>query len=51
MVIPDRYSDIISNTILDKCLIEDPKSRVAVEVLAKNDDVIVGGEITTTALS
>lgn len=46
---PDRYADIISNTILDECLRQDPNSRVAVEVLAKDDKVILGGEITTNA--
>lgn len=49
MVIPDRYTDIISNTILDKCLEQDANSRVAVEVLAKDDNVIIGGEVTTEA--
>lgn len=46
---PDRYTDIISNTILDACLKQDPGSRVAVEALAKDDTVVLGGEITTTA--
>ena len=46
---PDRYCDIISNTILDECLKQDPNSRVAVEALAKDDKVILGGEITTNA--
>lgn len=46
---PDRYTDIISNTILDECLKQDPNSRVAVEALAKDDKVILGGEITTKA--
>ena len=46
---PDRYCDVISNTILDKCLEQDSNSRVAVEALAKDDKVIIGGEITTKA--
>ena len=46
---PDRFCDIISNTILDKCLQQDSGSRVAVEALAKDDTVVLGGEITTTA--
>lgn len=49
MVIPDRYTDIISNTILDECLKQDPNSRVAVEALAKDNKVVLGGEITTSA--
>lgn len=46
---PDRYCDVISNTILDKCLEQDSNSRVAVEALAKDNQVIIGGEITTKA--
>lgn len=46
---PDRYCDIISNTILDKCLEQDSNSRVAVEALAKDNKVVLGGEITTNA--
>lgn len=49
MVTPDRYCDIISNTILDKCLEQDSNSRVAVEALAKDNKVVLGGEITTNA--
>lgn len=46
---PDRYTDIISNTILDKCLEQDSNSRVAVEALAKDNKLVLGGEITTNA--
>lgn len=46
---PDRYCDIISNTILDKCLEQDSNSRVAVEALAKDNKLVLGGEITTNA--
>lgn len=46
---PDRFTDVISNTILDECLKQDSNSRVAVEALAKDDKVILGGEITTNA--
>lgn len=46
---PDRFCDIISNAILDECLKQDSNSRVAVEALAKDDKVILGGEITTEA--
>lgn len=46
---PDRYTDVISNTILDSCLKQDPDSRVAVEALAKDNKVVLGGEITTSA--
>ena len=46
---PDRFCDIISNTILDECLKQDKNSRIAVEALAKDDKVVLGGEITTKA--
>lgn len=46
---PDRFCDVVSNTILDKCLEQDSNSRVAVEALAKDDKFILGGEITTNA--
>ena len=36
---------------LDACLKEDPNSRVACEVFATTDLVVIGGEITTTARS
>lgn len=46
---PDHVCDMISDAILDACLKEDPKSRVACETMAKDDFVILGGEITTKA--
>ena len=46
---PDKFADIISDTILDECLRQDPNSRVACEVLATSDLLIVAGEITTSA--
>lgn len=46
---PDKVCDQISDAILDACLREDVTSRVACEVFATTDRVIVGGEITTTA--
>jgi len=44
---PDKVCDTISDAILDACLAEDPHSRVACEVYAKSNVVVVGGEITT----
>src|SRR5919112_4492894 len=38
-----------SDSILDACLSQDPKSRVACETLVKNDTVVLAGEITTNA--
>jgi len=46
---PDKVCDQISDAVLDACLRQDPTSRVACEVFATTDTVIVGGEITTNA--
>ena len=46
---PDKVCDTISDYVLDACLAQDPKSRVACECYAKSNVVIVGGEITTKA--
>jgi len=46
---PDKICDQISDAILDACLSEDKKSRVAVETAIKNNQVWVFGEVTTNA--
>ncbi len=46
---PDKMADIISDSILDAVLSEDPQSRVACETLVKTGFVIIAGEITTRA--
>ncbi|HAU0158627.1 TPA: methionine adenosyltransferase [Legionella pneumophila] len=46
---PDKIADQISDAILDAILAQDPKARVACEVLVKTGMVFVGGEITTKA--
>jgi S-adenosylmethionine synthetase len=46
---PDKVCDTISDAVLDACLAQDPKSRVACETYAKSNIVVVGGEITTRA--
>ena len=46
---PDKVCDTISDAVLDACLGQDPKSRVACETYAKSNVVVVGGEITTKA--
>ena len=46
---PDKICDIISDTILDACLEQDPNSRVAVETMGGHGKVFVSGEITTNA--
>jgi len=43
---PDKVCDTISDAVLDACLREDIKSRVACECYAKSNMVVVGGEIT-----
>ncbi|HZJ30602.1 MAG TPA: methionine adenosyltransferase [Vicinamibacterales bacterium] len=46
---PDKVCDYISDSILDACLSQDTKSRVACETLVKSDTVVLAGEITTNA--
>ncbi len=46
---PDKLCDQISDATLDAFLAQDPKSRVAVEVLGGHGKVVVIGEVTTTA--
>jgi S-adenosylmethionine synthetase len=47
---PDKLCDAVSDAILDACLKQDPRSRVACETLAKTGMVVVAGEITTKAV-
>ena len=46
---PDKVSDTISDAILDACLAQDKRSRVACETFVKSNMVVIGGEITTKA--
>lgn len=46
---PDKVADSISDSVLDACLEQDPKSRVACETLVKSNCVVLAGEITTSA--
>ncbi len=46
---PDKVCDYIADSILDAHLAQDPKSRVACEVLCKDNHVVLAGEITSTA--
>ncbi|TET82706.1 MAG: methionine adenosyltransferase [Anaerolineales bacterium] len=46
---PDKMCDQISDAVLDACLEQDPRSRVACETVAKTDFVMLLGEITTKA--
>ncbi|MBQ9830120.1 MAG: methionine adenosyltransferase, partial [Akkermansia sp.] len=47
---PDKVADLISDSILDACLAQDPTSRVACETLVKDNHVVLAGEITTKAV-
>ena len=46
---PDKVCDQISDAILDAALAQDKNSRVAVETLAKDNHIVLAGEITTGA--
>src|SRR6266568_4490444 len=46
---PDKVCDYIADSILDAHLAKDPKSRVACEVLVKSGEVVLAGEITSSA--
>ena len=46
---PDKICDQVSDAVLDACLEEDPRSRVACEAAVKTGFVLVMGEITTKA--
>jgi S-adenosylmethionine synthetase len=46
---PDKVCDFIADSILDAHLAEDPASRVACEVLCKENRVVLAGEITSRA--
>lgn len=45
---PDKMCDQISDAVLDACLQDDPRSRVACEVATKTGFVMLLGEITTS---
>jgi S-adenosylmethionine synthetase len=47
---PDKVCDTISDAVLDACIRQDRRSRVACETYAKCNIVIVGGEITIPSL-
>ncbi len=47
---PDKICDQISDAILDACLSQDPKSRVAIECVGAHGTLFIGGEVTTNAV-
>lgn len=46
---PDKMADQVSDAILDECLRLDPNTRAGIEVLIKDNTVVLGGEVTTNA--
>jgi S-adenosylmethionine synthetase len=46
---PDKVCDQVSDAIVDECLRQDPKSRVAVECFGAHGLFVIGGEVTTKA--
>ena len=46
---PDKLCDYISDSILDECLEQDKNSRVAIETFVSGNNVIIAGQITSTA--
>lgn len=46
---PDKICDQVSDAVLDACLSQDPKSRVAIETFGSHGLFVIGGEVTTKA--
>lgn len=46
---PDKVSDQISDTLLDEFLARDPKSHVAIETLCTTGQVVIAGEVSSSA--
>ena len=46
---PDKLCDLLSDSILDACLAQDPKAKVAIESVAKSNMILIAGELTTIA--
>lgn len=46
---PDKVADLLSDTLLDAYLAQDPAARVAVETLVKDGTVVLAGEVTSSA--
>lgn len=46
---PDKLCDILSDSVLDACLEQDPNAKVAIESVAKSNMVLIAGELTTKA--
>jgi len=46
---PDKICDQVSDAIVDACLSGDPRSKVAVETMVKDNAMFIVGEVTTEA--
>ena len=46
---PDKLCDLISDSILDECLMQDENSRVAMESFASGNKITIAGQLTSTA--
>lgn len=46
---PDRLADVIADSILDEFLRKDKNVRAGIEVMVKDNIVVIGGEINSTA--
>lgn len=44
---PDKCADIIADSIVDRLIIGDPRSRIASEVFVAGKHVVIGGEVTS----
>ena len=45
---PDKICDQVSDAIVTDCLQHDKNSRVAIECLCKDDQLVIAGELTST---
>ena len=45
---PDKICDQIADAVVTECLKHDPESRVAIECLIKDENIIIAGELTST---
>ena len=46
---PDKVADQISDALLDAFLEKDPNTRAGIEVMIKDNIVVLGGEVKSTA--
>ena len=44
---PDKMCDFLADSLLDEYLAQDPKSRVAIELMGGHKNITVSGEVTS----